>query len=160
MSGPGSGSGPRTVYQARLAAERPCKLCKDKTLPLPVALSLALGKGLKGRSAADRKKLNQPTVLIRARHASVACCWFSGSIYLDDSPSEPAFWILEKTAKNWMLRLKRIKDNAKWADKWLPTEELSGYDSKADKCSYIKKLKLNKFHPNKYWQGSVTIEPV
>jgi hypothetical protein len=84
---------------------------------------------------------------------------------LDDKPSEPAFWILEKTDDEWTLRLKRIaKDKPKWSSKkWQPTEELACYVSKADKCSYIKKLKLkvlgSRSVKGRYWPDSVTIEP-
>src|SRR5262249_16236963 len=77
--------------------------------PLPVALSLKLDTSVQGGTVAGREQLNRDTLLIRAQDPNFACCWFSRPLDFGVASGNPAFWMLQKTARDtWLLCLRRI----------------------------------------------------
>jgi hypothetical protein len=150
-----SGSGRASLYRAALAL--PYGFGKPGE-PLPVALGLELERPLTKGPETARKKLSQPTVLIRAQDASVGCCWFSGPVELDDKTDERGIWVLEKTDDEWILRLKRISYEAQWFEEYIPYEEVAVY---AIVAKYTEKLRLawqNDGSKEFDWPSIVTIE--
>ena len=78
---------------------------------LPVELFLCLEEKLECGNEAARDQLNLPTALISAQDPAFPSCWFSRAIDLGDDSGHPAFWMLQKTAKDeWRLCLRRSGD--------------------------------------------------
>ncbi len=76
--------------------------------PIPITVTLCLQGSISGGTEMARHQLSRPTHLIHAQHAAFSCCWFSRAIYLDDEVGNPAFWMLEKKPKEWVLYLRRV----------------------------------------------------
>ena len=151
-----SASGLTTLYRAALAL--PCKFCKPGGL-LPVALRLELERPLTNGPETARNKLNQGALLVRAQHASVGCCWFSGPI--DYERDQAVFWILDKTADVWTLSLKGVSYKGEWFAEWIPVEVLAKYVCAARECSYSENLRLAWQYSEQQdfdWPPTVTIE--
>jgi hypothetical protein len=76
--------------------------------PLPVGLSVHLDAPVTGGTAAGCEQLNRGALLIRAQDPNFACCWFSRPLDFGAARGEPAFWVLQKTARDrWLLCLRR-----------------------------------------------------
>ena len=77
--------------------------------PLPVGLSLRLDTPVEGGSVSGREQLNRDTLLIRSQDPNFECCWFSRPLDFSADSGNPAFWMLQKTARDtWLLSLRRV----------------------------------------------------
>jgi hypothetical protein len=115
--------------------------------PVPVALSLRLDTPVEGGTAAAREQLNGDTLLIRAQDPNFACCWFSRPLDFGVASGNPAFWMLQKTARDtWLLCLRRI------------TGEVAAYQLKTGKHGFpitLKRGRVSKEFTN--WPPTVTV---
>jgi hypothetical protein len=115
--------------------------------PLPVALTLQLDAPLQGGLPAGRQQLNRPTLLIHAQDAAFVCCWFSRAIDLGDEGGNPAFWMLQKTARDtWLLCLRRVSG------------QLAAYHLKAKAARFPIKLKRGVVTKEFKWPPTITID--
>jgi hypothetical protein len=133
----GSGSFPRLVR---------CKFFSVNE-PLPVGLSLHLDTPVQSGTAAGREQLNRDTLLIRSQDPNFACCWFSYPLDFGVASGNPAFWMLQKTARDtWLLCLRRI------------TGEVAAYNLKTGKHGFpitLKKGRVSKEFTN--WPRTITV---
>jgi hypothetical protein len=115
--------------------------------PVPVGLVLRLDAAVKGGTAAGRDQLGREILLIRAEDPNFACCWFSHPLDLGVAGGNPAFWMLQKTARDtWLLCLRRI------------TGELAAYRLKSSKHGFpitLKKGRVSKEFT--HWPPTVTV---
>jgi hypothetical protein len=113
-----------------------------------VALTLRLDTPITGGPTAGRDRLNHPTLLIHAQDKHFACCWFSRAIDLGDESGNPAFWMLEMTARHtWFLCLRRVSG------------EVAAYHFKS-KNKHAFPIKLKKGRTNKEfknWPRTITV---
>ncbi|HVA46293.1 MAG TPA: hypothetical protein VNH11_07960 [Pirellulales bacterium] len=87
-------------------------------------------------------------MLIYAQDPAFACCWFSRAIDLGDESGNPAFWMLQKTAKDkWSLCLRRVSG------------QLAAYEVKAKSNGFPIKLKKGKTTKDFKWPATITIGP-
>jgi hypothetical protein len=85
-----------------------CKFFPENE-PIPVALTFHLETPLEGGTVSGREQLNRDFLLIRAQDPNFACCWFSHPLDIGVASGNPAFWMLQKTARDtWLLCLRRI----------------------------------------------------
>ena len=139
-------SGPAGSYGSGVGIPEPhCKfLPRDK--PVPVALHLQLDAPAKGGTAAGREQLNRPVLLIHAQDPAFACCWFSRAIDLGDESGNPAFWMLQKTAKDiWALYLRRVSG------------EIAAYHLKTKTKHFPIKMKKGRVTKEFQWPKTITI---
>jgi hypothetical protein len=133
---PGSGS---EGYQPR------CKFF-PKGQPVPASLILQLDAPLEGGKDFARQQLNRPVLLIYAQDPAFACCWFSRPIDLGDESGNPAFWMLQKTARDsWFLCLRRVSG------------QLAAYNLKSKSAPFPIKLKKGQTTKVLKWPRTITI---
>lgn len=138
----GSQSG---MGQGRLPAS--CKFFSNGH-PVPVGLTLELEAPVSGVNEFGCEQLSRPTLLIHAQDSAFACCWFSRAIDLGDESGNPAYWMLEKTAKDkWSLCLRRVSG------------QLAAYELKSKSSGFPIKLKKGKTTKDFKWPATITIGP-
>jgi hypothetical protein len=115
--------------------------------PVPVGLSLHLDAPVEGGTPAGRDQLNRATLLIRAEDPNFACCWFSRPLDLGVASGNPAYWMLQKTARDlWLLCLRRI------------TGDVAVYNLKTNKPGFpitLKRGRVSKEFTN--WPRTITV---
>jgi hypothetical protein len=116
--------------------------------PIPVGLTLQLDAPVVGGHEFGCEQLSRPTLLIHAQDPAFACCWFSRAIDLGDESGNPAFWMLEKTAKDtWSLCLRRVSG------------QVAAYDLKSKGEGFPIKLEKGKTTKDFKWPATLTIGP-
>ena len=134
--------------QSGLGHDRLPPACKffSNGHPVPVGLTLALDAPVAGVNEVGCEQLSRPTLLIHAQDPEFACCWFSRAIDLGDESGNPAYWMLEKTAKDkWSLCLRRV------------TGQLAAYELKSKSNGFPIKLKKGKTTRDFKWPATITI---
>lgn len=117
-----------------------------KGQPVPVDLVLRFDAPLEGGNQTGRFQLNRPTLLIHAQDAAFASCWFSRAIDLGDESGNPAFWMLQKTARDeWQLCLRRVSG------------QLATYRLKTKSSSFSMTLKKGVATKDFQWPKAITI---
>ncbi|HZV08073.1 MAG TPA: hypothetical protein VE999_23525 [Gemmataceae bacterium] len=111
--------------------------------PLPVGLSLRLDTPVEGVS----EQLNQDTLLIRSPDPNFGYCWFSRPFDFGADRDNPAFWMLQKTARDkWVLCLRGSGG------------DMAAYHLKTTKHAFpitLKKDRASKEFAN--WPRSITV---
>jgi hypothetical protein len=109
-------------------------------------LALQLDAPLEGGKEFARQQLNKQVFLISAQHPAFACCWFSRAIDLGDECGNPAFWMLQKTARDtWSLSFRRVSG------------ALAVYNLKSKSNQFPIKLKKGKTSRDFKWPATITI---
>jgi hypothetical protein len=115
--------------------------------PLPVALNLHFDTRIDGGTAVAREQLNRDTLLIRAQDPNFSHCWFSLPLDFGAASGNPAFWMLEKTARDtWLLSLRQSSG------------DVAAYHLKTKKDAFpitLKKDRVSKEFTN--WPGTITV---
>jgi hypothetical protein len=122
--------------------------CKffPKGQPVPVCLALQLDAPLEGGKEVARQQLNKQVLLIAAQHPSFACSWFSRAIDLGDERGNPAFWMLQRIARDaWLLCFRRVSG------------DLAVYNLKSKSNRFPLKLKKGKTSRDFKWPATITI---
>jgi hypothetical protein len=136
VGGSGSGSG--------IIAPR-CKFFPKGDL-IPVSLTLQVNVPLEGGHEFGRQQLNRPALLIHAQDATFACSWFSRAIDLGDESGNPAFWMLQKIARDeWLLSLRRVSG------------EMANYHLESKSQHFPIKLKRGRTTREYVWPPTITI---
>jgi hypothetical protein len=114
---------------------------------LPVALNLHFDTRIDGGTAVAREQLNRDTLLIRAQDPNFSHCWFSLPLDFGAASGNPAFWMLEKTARDtWLLSLRQSSG------------DVAAYHLKTKKDAFpitLKKDRVSKEFTN--WPLTITV---
>jgi hypothetical protein len=115
--------------------------------PLPVALSLHFDTPIHGGTAAACEQLNQDTLLIRTQDPNFDCCWFSLPLDFGAAGDNPAYWMLQKTARDtWLLSLRRS------------SSDMAAYHLKTNKHAFPIALKKGRVSEEfKNWPRTITV---